>query len=144
MEDLFEPHPTKANHWKYVGRRDDMIIVGNATNIMPTFFEQEILERDPRVKKAVLYGNGEAHLAVLIELTTPVEDGEQMEQAKEELWPLIEGCNQKMSRATQVARHAVVIAAKDRPLPRAGKGDVQRKMAQVMYATELAEAFKVK
>ena len=49
-----------------------------------------------------------------------------------------------MSRATQVARHAVVIAMKDRPLPRGGKGDVQRKLAQVMYATELADAFKVK
>jgi len=144
MDDLFEPHPTKPNHWKYICRRDDMIIVGNGTNVMPTFFEQEVLQRDPRVKKAVMYGNGQAHLAVLIELTTPVDGAAEMEHMKQELWPLVESCNQKMSRGTQVAKHAIVIAAKDRPLPRGGKGDVQRRRAEAMYVKELAMAFKDK
>ncbi|KAK5079536.1 hypothetical protein LTR70_009372 [Exophiala xenobiotica] len=142
MEDLFEPHPTKADHWKYAGRRDDMIIVGNGTNIMPTFFEQEMLQQDPRVKKAVMYGDGEAHLAVLIELANSVEEGLEMEHAKVDIWPLVDCCNQLISRGTQLPRHAIVIAKKDKPLPRGGKGDVQRKLAKAMYETELAEVFK--
>ncbi|KAK5943746.1 hypothetical protein PMZ80_004755 [Knufia obscura] len=103
MEDLFAPHPTKPNQWKYIGRRDDMIIVGSGINVMPTFFEQEVLQRDPRVKKAVMYGSGEPHLAVLIELATPVGGEEDMARVKEELWPLVESCNQRMSRGTQSA-----------------------------------------
>lgn len=91
-----------------------------------------------------MYGNGEAHLAMLIELTTPVEGEAEVERMKQELWPLVESCNQKMSQGTQVAKHAIVFAAKDRPLPRGGKDDVQRRLAEAMYEQVLTMAFKNK
>jgi hypothetical protein len=71
MGDLFSPHPSKKNVWKYVCRTDDLIILANAINYLPTFFEQAILGKDPRIKSATIYGNGKPHLAVILELLSP-------------------------------------------------------------------------
>lgn len=81
---------------------------------------------------------------MLIELPTSVEGEAEIERMKQELWPLVESCNQKMSQGTQVAKDAIVFAAKDRPLPRGGKGDVQRRLVEAVYEPELAMAFKNK
>lgn len=94
------------------------------------------------MKKAVMYGNGESHLVMPIQLAMPIE-GEAGTKRVEELWPLMDSCDQKMSRGKQVARHAVIFATNDKLLALDRGGDVQMKLAPATYETESAYAAKV-
>ncbi|KAK4497048.1 hypothetical protein PRZ48_011497 [Zasmidium cellare] len=133
--DLFSPHPTKANLWKYEGRLDDMIIMDSGHNFHPMFYEQEILLRDQRVKGAVILGNGRSSLAVILEIV----DIQKLEglNAFKEFWPLIETVNQRSTSLAQIPLQNIIIASRDRPLPRGGKGTVLRKEAEKIYKIEL-------
>lgn len=46
-------------------------VMASGYNYLPTFFEQVILGKDPRIKGATIYGTGKTHLAVIIDLVNP-------------------------------------------------------------------------
>lgn len=71
MGDLFTPHPTRKNAWKYVSPADDMIVMANGYKYLPTYFEEEVLEEDACIKSASIYGAAKEHLAVIVELVDP-------------------------------------------------------------------------
>lgn len=127
--DLFSPHPIKPHLWKFEGRMDDMIILDSGHNFHPTFYEQEILLKDSRVKAAVILGNGRPSLVAILEL----RDTENVK----DIWPLIQTVNQRSSKMAQIPVGNVILAKPEKPLPRGGKGSVIRKDAEKLYKTEL-------
>ncbi|KAF7532603.1 hypothetical protein G7054_g7823 [Neopestalotiopsis clavispora] len=71
MGDLFTPHPTRKNAWKYVSPADDMIVMANGYKYLPTYFEEEVLGEDARIESASIYRAAKEHLAVIVELVDP-------------------------------------------------------------------------
>ena len=55
-----------AGNWKIVGRIKNLIILNSGHNIAPESIEEEILERLPGGKQAVLVGNGRSYLSALV------------------------------------------------------------------------------
>ncbi|KZP21519.1 acetyl-CoA synthetase-like protein [Athelia psychrophila] len=53
--DLWEPHPTKANFWRIVGRLDDVIILASGENMVPGPLETIIMS-SPVVNGVVIFG----------------------------------------------------------------------------------------
>ena len=54
-KDLFTRHPSAPDWWKYVGRKDDILVLGDGTNINPTALE-ETLQTHPMVSGALIAG----------------------------------------------------------------------------------------
>jgi len=52
--DLFKPHPSIADAWKYVGRVDDRITLLNGEKVLPLPMECRI-KNDPIVRDAIVF-----------------------------------------------------------------------------------------
>lgn len=90
-KDLFTPHPSMPNAWKYSARLDDTIALLNGEKVGPTDMEQAI--RDNKyVREAVVFGNGKPQLGMMI---IPSEEtfGISESQILECIWPVVESSN---------------------------------------------------
>ena len=162
MKDLFAPHPTRKNAWKYVSRADELVIMENGYKLLPTPFEEEVLGKDPRIKSASVYGTAKEHLAVIIELVDPPPPSYFENKAKEmksgttvdasdpiidEIWPVVQTVNDELTKfstkTSQIPKHAVIVANPERSLPRTGKGGVQKRLTETLYREELNWAFRL-
>lgn len=138
MGDLFSRHPTKPNHWKYEDRVDDLIVMSSGSNYRPTYFEREILGRDPRVKNALILGNRRPHLAVILEVTT-----DPTTLKVDDLWPLVDQCNEQAPKTNQIPKTAILIASPEKPFVKGGKGTVNRAATEQLYSEELGKIFSL-
>lgn len=133
-KDLFRPHPTKPNLWRFHGRRDDIIVLSNGEKFNPVPMES-MLQGHPCVAGAVVTGQGRFQPALLIE---PKPDHKEYGQSlAEKIWPLVEKANLKLPGHGRVIRPMIMISKPDKPFPRAGKGTVIRKLTEAAYAAEI-------
>ncbi|RFU28724.1 hypothetical protein B7463_g7629, partial [Scytalidium lignicola] len=107
-KDLFTPHPTKKNLWKYLGRIDDLIILSHGEDLNPIEMEKAIMQ-DSRVTTVVIGGQGWAAPFVIVEMVdhAPVDDRDR-EKFVDQIWPsFIEAnkkCSQKHARHVELPR----------------------------------------
>lgn len=90
-KDLFIPHPSIPNAWRYSARLDDTIALLNGEKVGPTNMEQAI--RDNKyVREAVVFGIGKPQLGMMI---IPSEEtvGIPESQILEYIWPVVESSN---------------------------------------------------
>jgi len=109
--DLFEPHPTKKNHWRCVGRRDDVVIFSSGAKLLPMLVEKSVVSSS-LIASAFLVGHGRPFPIVLIEpMTQPVSDTEQHTMLSQ-IWQHIRQCNQASPAQGQIASidHIVLIS----------------------------------
>lgn len=135
--DLFSPDPVNPGSWTYRGRADDRInfIDGTTFNLLP--FEH-LVNGHPDVKAALTFGSQKPQAALLVELERP-KDFSDAERVKsiERLWPVIWKENESCSKNARIEKSHVVFTRPEKPLPRAGKGTVQRRPALLLYAEEV-------
>lgn len=137
--DLFAPHPRYPNLWRYVGRKDDMIVLSNGENFNPVVLEKT-LEGQSLVSGAVVTGQGRFQVGLIIEsnwtqLSSDNEEGKAM--LLDLLWPVIEKANHDSPAHAQVWKSKVIFANKDRPFIRSPKGTIIRKLTLEAYAQEV-------
>jgi thioester reductase-like protein len=141
MKDLYRKHPTKENHWLYVGRIDDIITYGTGEKLNPVDMEG-IIAANPAVKGALIAGQAQLQSALLIEpvkdITSPVEAADLLDT----IWPSIEAANKVSPTHALLFRHMVVFTTAEKPMVRLGKGTVQRKKTLGLYEAELGALFK--
>ncbi|KAI8312274.1 Non-canonical non-ribosomal peptide synthetase FUB8 [Colletotrichum sp. SAR11_59] len=136
--DLFTKHPTKAHHWKFYSRADDMIVTKFGWNVNPVVMEREI-ERHPAVKYAVVGGIGKRTVCAVIQL---VDDESVLpDDPLQSILPMIERGNTIMDAAGQLAEEKIIVGTKDKPFPLAGKGNVQRSAVLKLYEPEIEDMY---
>ncbi len=91
--DVWKPHLNKNDLWLYPERTDDFIKLRDLTK-MNTLHVEGLILKDPRVKACVMKGEGKKVPFLLIEL---VDQETSVENATEELWPMVEGISKQMS-----------------------------------------------
>ena len=64
-KDLFEPHPTIADAWKYYARLDDTIALENGEKANPLLVEG-VIRQNHNVAEAVVFGAGKPRLGAFI------------------------------------------------------------------------------
>ena len=140
--DLFIKHPTKTDLWQYRGRSDDVIVFLNGEGTNPVSMEQLISSR-PEVRSALVFGQGRFEAGLLIE---PAQSNQMSIEEKaafiEVLWPTVEKANQQCPAYAKISKSHIVFADPQKPLPRAGKGTVQRQFAFKEYATEIDAMYR--
>lgn len=139
--DLFSPHPSDPQLWRYRGRADDMQVFLSGEKYHPTAVEQRIASH-PNVQEVLLVGTRRPQAALLLEMgpNTPTTSSEQVELI-EKLWPTIEEANQMCPAYAKITKQHVLFVDLQKPMARSGKGTVQRSATVQLYEKELDQLF---
>ncbi|TKA62532.1 hypothetical protein B0A49_12190 [Cryomyces minteri] len=143
MKDLYSRHPdpAKADHWRYRGRADDVIVFGNGEKLNPLTMEAIVcMHRD--VQAVLVAGSGRFQAALLVELRDGVMADMDHDDKVEAIWPVVEEANEDCSRHGRLTKSLIVFTSKDKPMARAGKGSVQRAPTVALYKDEIDQAYE--
>lgn len=144
LQDLFEPHPTKAHHWRCLGRRDDVIIFSNGSKLVPSAVEHPICA-SPLIKTAFIVGQEKPFPVLLVE---PAEEEEEEEEdqpsiseevsrarLREKIWAHVQACNTSAPGNGQIeSKHHIVVLAVGEHLP-------ARNASLDRYSTAIEEVY---
>lgn len=135
-KDLYKPHPTLPDHWLYCGRVDDVIVFSNGEKLNPVTIE-EILSSHPRIKGALVVGQGKFQAALILEPVTPLGDADEESKLIDDVWDLIQQANKVTVTHGRISRDLVMVARPEKPFSRSAKGSIQRVITTKMYEDEV-------
>ncbi|KAI9812571.1 MAG: hypothetical protein M1827_004560 [Pycnora praestabilis] len=141
-KDLWRKHPTKADHWKYVGRTDDLVVLTGEVKLYPTNMEKE-LEKHETIRSALIGGQGKLRPFVLLELAgeTPASEAER-ERSIEKIWSAVEAANELCAEKGRLTRPLVAIAAPEKPFVKIWKGTLDRRATIKLYEREVKTLYE--
>ena len=139
MSDLYEQHPKKPGSWVFQARADDIIAFNNAEKLNPVTMEA-IISAHPAVNAAIIGGQGEFQAALLVEPKVSPTTSEEKAQLLHDIWPTVVQANRDCPAHGRIMKDFIIFTSPDKPMPRAGKGTVQRYATLKLYAHEF-EAF---
>ena len=140
--DLFSPHPTKEGLWRFEGRKDDIIVLSNGEKFNPITLEDAV-NGNPNVKAVLVVGTGQFQSALLIEPVEYPATDEERQKLVEQVWPVVQKENRRGVSTGRVLKDMILIGASEKPFPRAGKGTVQRRQTEALYAQEIAALYNM-
>ncbi|KAI9659318.1 MAG: hypothetical protein M1821_001576 [Bathelium mastoideum] len=140
-QDLYSKHPTKEGLWLYEGRSDDTVVIYNGYKLNPRSMEGT-LNAHPLIRSALVCGTGRPRYSLLIEAKAPPKTEEERSVHLAEIWPTVEQINLTASPYAQIDRDKVIFTSPQKPMLRAGKGSIQRKVTEQLYSGELGRLYK--
>ena len=105
--DMFTPHPTRPGLWKYIGRKDDWIILLNGEKINPIPFEH-IIRQNPYVSEAIVFGAGR-HMPGLVIITSSAGNDLSPLDLKEKIGPALTSANAQSDRYAQISTDMILV-----------------------------------
>ncbi|KAF5870613.1 putative amp-binding enzyme protein [Botrytis fragariae] len=139
-KDLFSKHPNKEGLWHFEGRTDDMIICSTGAKINPMGMEG-FLNAHPAVEVAIVGGSGRMRGYLLVEARDPPQDEKERDALIEKLWDTIEKANQNEQIHGKITKELILFTKAEKPMVRAGKGTVLRKLTEELYREELNDLY---
>ncbi|UNI19521.1 putative NRPS-like protein biosynthetic cluster [Purpureocillium takamizusanense] len=139
--DLFKPHPTLPDHWRYYGRADNIMVFSNGEKLNPVTIEETMLGH-PRIKGALVVGDQKFQPALILEPHIVPADKGEADALIEEVWPLVEQANKETVTHGRIARELVVLSDPARPFSRAAKGSIQRNQTVREYSDFIEELYR--
>ena len=136
-KDLFAPHPTIPDVWKYVTRIDDRITLENGEKVLPLPIEGRI-RQDDLVREAVVVGVDRAIPGVLI---FRASDDLSAEEFLDGVWPSIEGANSHAESFSQITKDMVAILPSNVEYPKTDKGSIIRAQVNEEFADYIDEMY---
>ena len=140
FQDLYSAHPTKKDLYHYEGRADNIIVFSNGEKFNPLTMEQAV-ENHSYVRSVLAAGQARFQTSALIELMENISEL-SIKDIIEDIWPTIETANGQAPRHARLNKNYIVIASKDKPFLRAGKGTVQRSLTLGAYADEIDKIYR--
>lgn len=98
---------------------------------------EHIIQAHAAVKGVVICGTGHFQSSLLVETAEPPTTDAEKERLLDEIWPTIEKANKQSPSQGRIQRDMVLFTTADRPMPRAGKGTVQRQTTVQLYKADL-------
>lgn len=136
-KDVFKPHPSIPNRWKYITRLDDRITLVNGEKVLPLPIEGHI-KQHPLVQDAVVVGVNRATPGLLVFQSEKAAAGDSQleEEYLNAIWPVIEEANVRAEKFSQISRDLVAILPYETFLssPRTDKGSLIRAQVYKKYA----------
>ncbi|KAL6302718.1 hypothetical protein BKA93DRAFT_736353 [Sparassis latifolia] len=143
--DLWLPHPSKPGLWRVVGRTDDVIVLGSGEKIVPIPQEGHI-GAHRMISGVLMFGRGHLQPGVLVEPKPEyaVEPGNEhsIAEFRNAIWWVdIEEANSRAPGFGRIYKEMILVADPARPVIRAAKGTIQRKMTLKLYAADIKELY---
>ena len=136
-KDVFAPHPSIADVWKYVTRMDDRITLENGEKVLPLPIEGRI-RQDDLVREAVVVGTDRAIPGVLI---FRASDHLSNEEFLDAVWPSIEDANSRAESFSQITKDMVAILPSNVEYPKTDKGSIIRAQVNEKFADYIDEMY---
>ncbi|KAJ5669929.1 uncharacterized protein N7477_005292 [Penicillium maclennaniae] len=141
-KDVFTPHPTIPDRWKYASRLDDRITLVNGEKVLPLPIEGYI-KQDVLIHEAVIFGLGKAVPGLLIFQSQEAGDANiSNDQYIDTIWPTIEGANARAERFSQISRDMIAVLPFASKFPRTDKGSMIRAQVYLQYAEVIESIYK--
>ncbi|KAL8645201.1 MAG: hypothetical protein Q9210_006841, partial [Variospora velana] len=138
-KDMFSPHATVPNAWKYLGRIDDRVTLTNGEKVLPLPIEGRI-RKQPLVREAMVFGVAKpipGLLAFRSEAAKDMPDDDFVEG----IWPDVEAANQAAEGFSQIGKEMIVPMPADAEYPQTDKGSFIRPQMYQAFQKEIDEAY---
>ncbi|EFW99074.1 nonribosomal peptide synthetase-like protein [Grosmannia clavigera kw1407] len=122
--DLFQPHPTLPDAWKYLGRIDDRVTLINGEKVLPIPFEHQIRQHD-LVRECVVFGIDRAVPGLAI-IPSDKAKGLSKSALLDALMPVVDATNAHTEAFGRISREMIEILDGDTVYPATDKGTVIR------------------
>ena len=138
--DLFEPHPSIRNAYRYSSRADSQLTLVTGKKFDPAPLEAAI-GTSPLMGDVLVFGNEMPYPGALL-FRSPASADMAKEDILNALWPLIEKMNAESQGHARLSRSMLMIMPKETPmLPQSSKGTTMRGQAERTYATHIDRAY---
>lgn len=134
-KDLFSPHPSKPDRWKYVGRTDDLVVFSHGESLYATVLE-EILVAHLGVS-VLVGGQGRARPFALIDWKK--DPGSEYQIA---LNNALKAAGESCSDLVKLREEMVLIINPEKPFPRTVKGSIARRDTERLYEREIEHLYE--
>ncbi|KAL8965587.1 MAG: hypothetical protein Q9197_006448, partial [Variospora fuerteventurae] len=138
-KDMFSPHATVPNAWKYLGRIDDRVTLTNGEKVLPLPIEGRI-RKQPLVREAIVFGIAKpipGLLAFRSEAAKDMPDDDFVER----IWPDVEAANQAAEGFSQIGKGMIVPMPANAEYPQTDKGSFIRPQMYQAFQKEIGEAY---
>ena len=136
-KDVFAPHSSIPDVWKYVTRIDDRITLENGEKVLPFPIEGRI-RQDKLVREAVVVGVDRDVPGVLI---FRASDNLSSEEFLDAVWPSIEDANSRAESFSQITKNMVAILPSNVECPKTDKGSIIRAQVNEKFADYIDEMY---
>ncbi|KAI0442900.1 hypothetical protein F4803DRAFT_517210 [Xylaria telfairii] len=140
-KDLYKPHPTLPDHWRYYGRSDDIIVFSNGEKLNPVTIES-IVSDHAEINGAIVAGEGRFQPILILEPVTRPKDEVEALELIDRVWSLVVTANKQTVAHGQIGRDFIMLSSPEKPFPRASKGTIQRSGTIKLYKDEIEELYK--
>ncbi|KAF8995095.1 hypothetical protein BDQ17DRAFT_1311142 [Cyathus striatus] len=143
--DLFVQHPQNPGYWKVVGRKDDRIIHSNGEKTDPSPLEH-VLNSDPRVHSAIVFGHGRTRNGALLELYPesyfdPVDET-RLRKFRNSYRSTLQKMNKIAPGHSRIFPEMIITTSSNKPFTYTLKGSLQRNIALTAYAREIDDLYR--
>ncbi|KAG9682940.1 acetyl-CoA synthetase-like protein, partial [Aureobasidium melanogenum] len=140
-KDLFSPHPTKPELWKYRCRKDDLVLLSGEVKMYAGATE-EALSAHPAIGAVLVGGQYRSRPFLLVEPASPITTNDQKAEFVDEVWPAVEAENEKHHESARLVRELVIIVGVEKKMVRTPKGTVDRKATLSAFEVEIDDSYK--
>lgn len=137
--DIFEPHPTIHNAWKYHSRSDGQITLLTGKKFDPAPIEDDLASKSHLIREVLVFGDGKQAPGVLIFLASTSDAGTLID---DEIWKTVQAVNCKGQDHTRISKDRIKILGPDTPLlDRSSKGTLLRAAANERFTREIEQIY---
>lgn len=138
-KDIFTPHPSIPDAWKYVTRIDDRVTLLNGEKVLPLPMEGCIRDHD-LVREAVVVGIDRPIPGLLLFRST-TSDNLSYKAFIEAVWPTIEQANLRAESFSQLTREMICVLGSGINYPQTDKGSVIRPQVYRQFSREIEDMY---
>ncbi|KAK7890423.1 hypothetical protein LTR67_008309 [Exophiala xenobiotica] len=140
--DLFAPHPSLANAWRYHSRADSQLTLITGKKFDPAPLEDAIRACSLLIDDALIFGNGQSYPGVLLFRSSQGASTSD-KQLCAEFSPIIENFNRESQSHARIPRNMLIpMPHAEHNLEKSSKGTVLRGKAEERYAENIAKAYE--
>ncbi|RYP43738.1 hypothetical protein DL768_009730 [Monosporascus sp. mg162] len=142
LKDLYAKHPTKSNHWIYMGRADEMVVFSNGEKLQP-LGAQAIINAHPAIAGSLVIGTGKFQAGLLVELKDrePIDAAER-EALIDSIYETVKVANASSPGYAQIHREYIMFSDPEKPFAYTDKGTVKRRATLAGYTQEIENFYE--
>ncbi|CAI6063202.1 unnamed protein product [Clonostachys chloroleuca] len=139
--DLFEPHGTIPNAWRYHSRADSQLMLANGKKFDPAPMEADILAATNILRDVFIFGSGQNYPGLLL---FPSSLDTSDTTIFETVWPVIQKINSRSQGHTRISRSMIIVVSvplNEAALQKSSKGTIIRNQAEERYKSWIEAAY---
>ena len=141
-KDLYSRHPNKPDHWRCIGRNDDVLVLSNGEKLNPVDTEGRIANAHPSVTGALVIGQGRFAPGLLLEIRDlDTSDPLECAQLIAKIWPLVQAASRDAPGHGRLSKELILLTTASKPFLRTPKLSIRRKPTIDLYADEIAQMY---